>query len=346
MPNTVNKKIHYFSKRPIDKIGRTFNFIFGGRGIGKTFNCIYEDVQDRTSFIYMRRTQSEVDLIGSNSDDVTLSPFAKINSRKNTELEMSRINKNIWAVSNGYDENKRQVGLVLALSTVAAIRGFDADAYSDLIFDEFVPEKHVKKLGKGLAEGEAFLNAYETINRDREFNGRRAMRCYLLSNSNNINSPLLEILGLVDVIERMRRKGQSFVDLPRLDCTVTLYNDDDFKQEKEKTALYRLTRGTDFYEMSINNEFVYNDFSNVQSKSLKEYKPLCAIGNIYIYEHKSRCEIYVSKHKSSCPYYETNDSDQRKFYLDFGRMIYGMYVNGAVYFETYLLKEKLLEVIL
>ena len=338
-------KIHYFSKRPIDKIGRTFNIIFGGRGIGKTFNCIYEDVKDGTSFIYMRRTQSEVDLIGSNSDDVTLSPFAKINAKKHTKLEMSKINKNIWSVSNGYDENKKQVGLVLALSTVSAIRGFDADAYDDLIFDEFVPEKHVKRIGKGLAEGEAFLNAYETINRDREFNGRRAMRCYLLSNSNNINSPLLEILGLVNVIERMRNRGQTFVDLPKLDCTITLYNDEEFKQEKEKTALYKLTRGTDFYDMSINNEFIYNDFSMIESKDLREYNSLCSIGDIYIYEHKSRYEYYVSKHRCTCPSYDMTDSGQRKFYLDFGRTIYNAYVNQAIRFETYLLKEKLLEAI-
>ena len=52
---------------PYRKIGRAFNFIFGGRGIGKTFNGIYEPIFEYgLKEIYMRRTSKELDTIAAN----------------------------------------------------------------------------------------------------------------------------------------------------------------------------------------------------------------------------------------------------------------------------------------
>lgn len=346
------QKIKYFSTRPIRKIGRAFNFVLGGRGIGKTFNGINETVDDNELFIYMRRTQDEVDLIGSDSENVELSPFAKINARSHDpqfglipkNLKMSRVNKKIWQITNGIEEPK-QAGICLGLSTVASIRGFDADPYETLIFDEFIPEKHVKKIGKDLAEGEAFLNAYETINRDREFIGRKPVTCFIFSNSNSLSHPLLEVLNLMNIIERMKRKNQHFVDLPAMDCTITLYEDKEFKEAKKKTALYRLTKGTSFYRMAIENEFVYDDFSLIESRPLIEYRPLCRFDDLCIYEHKSNGSYYVSPHCIRCEYFSNSDNDVQAFYMLYGRMLYGAYISGDLIFENFSVKKRLLEVI-
>lgn len=348
------KKINYFSLRPIKKVGRAFNFILGGRGVGKTFNSINEDVDDKVPFIYMRRTQEEVDLIGSNDQDLSLSPFAKINARTNDEkfpdligkqLQMKKINKKVWNVTNGI-ETPEHVGLCLALSTIASIRGFDGDIYNDLLVDEFIPERHVHKIGKGDSEGEAHLNAYETINRDRELIGRPPLQAFYMSNANNIEHPLLEILGLMNVIERMKKKGQHFIDLPDKDCTITLYEDREFKEAKKKTALYRLTKGTAFYKMAIDNDFVYNDFSLIKSMPLIEYKPICQFDDICIYQHKSNGTFYVSPHIVKCEKYTRSDNDVQNFYMTHGRYLYGAYVTGCVIFENYTVKKRLLEVII
>ena len=346
------KKIKYFSTRPISKVGRAFNFVLGGRGVGKTFNGINDTVDDNLKFIYMRRTQDEVDLIGSDSENVELSPFAKINARSNDprfglnpkSLRMSRLNKKIWQITNG-EEEPEHVGICLGLSTVASIRGFDADPYETLIFDEFIPEKHVRKIGQGNAEADAFLNAYESINRDREFIGRKAMTCFLFSNSNSLSHPLLEELNLMTVIERMKRKGQHFIDLPSMDATITLYEDKEFKEAKKKTALYRLTKGTQFYKMAIENDFVYDDLSLIESRPLIEYRPLCRFDDFCIYEHKSNGSYYVSPHCIKCEYFSNSDNDVQAFYLSYGRMLYGAYVAGDLIFENYSVKRKLLEVI-
>lgn len=341
MAKAVSNKL-YFSLRPLKKYGRTFNFIFGGRGTGKTFNSIKEEYEDGDHFIYMRRTQNEVDLLASDAVDASLNPFKSLNVKLGTTLDMYRINKNIFGITDDLKESKRNIGYVLGLSTVANIRGFDASDISDLLFDEFIPQKNVRLFKD---EGGAFLNAYETINRNREFDGSPPVRCYLMTNSNTISHPLLEDLGLMRILERMERKGQNFIDLPEKDCTITRIKNREFEEKKKKTALYRLTQGTKFYDMAINNEFAYDDFSQVSSRSLKEYRPICSIGKICIYKHKSRCEYYASAHMIKCNSYTESDQDIRRFYIDIGRELYGAYVNNQLVFESYGIKQKLVEII-
>ena len=334
----------WFSARPIKKVGRAFNFIFGGRGTGKTFNTIYEDYEDKVKFIFMRRTQTEMDLLASADSALSLSPFKSINDAKGSEIDMFRINKNVYGIRDGFDpDTATPIGYALALSTVSSIRGFDASDIEDLIFDEFIPQKNVKLMKD---EGGAFLNAYETINRNREFMGRDPLRVFLLSNSNNISHPLLTDLGLSNVIERMMNKGQTFVDLPKRNTTITMIRNDEFREKKANTALYQLTKGTDFYAMSLDNDFAYDDFSLVRSVDIKSYIPYCSWGNIMIYKHKAERIYYASAFmRKTRHHYDDTDSETVRFYQDYGRILYGFFVDHRLYFESYSIKKRLMEVI-
>lgn len=49
---------------------------------------------------------------------------------------------------------------------------------------------------------------YETVNRNRELQGEKPVQVFLLGNTNNISIPILETLGLVEVIENMQRKNK------------------------------------------------------------------------------------------------------------------------------------------
>ena len=99
----------------------------------------------------------------------------------------------------------RQRGIATSLSEIAHIRGFIGSGFSDLVFDEFIPEKGVVTRR---TEGDAFLNAYTTINGNRELAGAPPLRAWLLANTNNIKSPVLDALNLTDDILWMRRKGK------------------------------------------------------------------------------------------------------------------------------------------
>ena len=143
----------------------------------------------------MRRTVEEVQFLGINTE---VNPFKVFEPEH--EISMDRAGK-ILNIS----EDGEIIGICLGLPTVATIRGFSASRFTDIIFDEFIPEKHVIQRK---TEGDALLNAYTTINGNRELEGRPPVRLWLLANSNNINSPILTALGLVDPILRMREKGQ------------------------------------------------------------------------------------------------------------------------------------------
>lgn len=60
-------------------------------------------------------------------------------------------------------------GIGMTLPSIANIRGFNGSQFEDVVFDEFIPERIVIKRK---AEGDALLNAYVTINGNRELEGK------------------------------------------------------------------------------------------------------------------------------------------------------------------------------
>ena len=53
--------------------------------------------------------------------------------------------------------------------------------------------------------------------------------------------------------------------------------------------------------MALKNEFAYDDVSAIKSEDIRQYKLICVIGKVAIYEHKSKAHLYVSDHVSgSC----------------------------------------------
>lgn len=345
--------VKYFSLKNIRKHNMPFNIIIGGRGTGKTFNSIRECTETGDKIIYMRRTQDEVDLICKRGDDVELSPFAKINKVSQSKPDMvdhfydlKKVDKKVYNIYDGLEDNQFFCGEVIALSTIATIRGFDADWCDVVLADEFVPEKHVRLIASGNAEGEAWLNAYETINRNREFEGRKPVQIFWMSNAFNIAHPLLNVLNVTGVLERMRRKKQEFVIFPNRGLTITLYEDAEFMEQKKHTALYRLTEGTSFYDMSITNDFAYNDFSMIRSLPLKEYNPICNFDGICIYRHKNKAEFYISLHMVDCKLYQDTEQGRRSFRMDYGRTLTNAFLSRRIVFENYSVKRKIMEVVL
>lgn len=343
----------WYSIRPLLKKGRVFNIVIGGRGTGKTFNSIRELTEDGLNFIYMRRTFDECTLIADHADDMNFSPFQKINNvtgksekMETRTYEIKKSNKKIWNIYDGIGDLQHFVGALCSLSTINSVRGFDADWCKAIILDEFIPEKHVKKIGKGDSEGEAILNAYETINRNRELEGEPPCLMFMFSNAFDISHPFLDILGLTPIIERMKRKGTQFVDLPQKNLTITVYEDKEFMEAKSKTALYQLTRGSSFYEMALNNDFVYNDFSLVRSKNISEYNPYVIFDGIEIYKHKSNGSYYCSLCLKQCNnIYHDVDNERTEFVIKYGRILYAAFIKGNIFFENYAIKKKIMEVI-
>jgi hypothetical protein len=213
------------------------------------------------------------------------------------------------------------------------MRGFDASDVDIHIYDEFIPEKHERPIKN---EGSAFLNAYETINRNRELTGRKPLQVLCLANANDLANPIFMELHLVRKAEQMRRKKQEISIDKERGVGLFILDKSPISQQKKTTALYRLTDGSNFERMSINNDFSGEDVGRIKSKPLTEYRPVVFIGEICVYEHKSNRSYYISTHKvGSPPIYGTGDAERARFRRIYS-WIWDEYMENNIEFEEYL----------
>ena len=328
-----------------------FQIFIGGRGTGKTYSALKGSLTFGSRFIFMRRTAQELDLMLDSERGEGANPFKPLNKDMGRDIGLFRIVKNLAGIYNReLIEDKLQpvgapIGYGVALSTISSIRGIDFSDCDICIYDEFIPEKHVRRIKN---EGTALFNAYETMCRNRELAGEPPMQLYLLANSNDIYNDIFIELGIVSDIERMCRKGKADLYFKDRGLAVHLLaNNTEFTDAKAKTALYKLTAGTTFSDMALNNTFAYEDFSLIGRQSLTGFRPVVGIGKAFMYMKKGESMIYISYARARCQTLNiNNESDRLCFYDDYGRSLKQYYIKGRIMFESYELKRIILDLIL
>ena len=202
-----------------------------------------------------------------------------------------------------------------------------------LIYDEFIPERHERPIKN---EGAAFLNAYETINRNRELSGKPPLQVICLANANDLSNAIFIELGLVRKAEQMKRKGQEISVDRKRGIGIFMLSESPISDLKRNTALYRLTSGSEFERMSIDNDFAGRDYANVVVRPLVEYRPVVAVGEICIYTHKNTNKLYVSLHTTgSPPTYTSGEADLKRFSRAYS-WVWMEYMENNVEFEEIL----------
>ena len=301
-----------------------FTFIVGGRATGKTYGALKYVLTSHRKFMLMRRTQSQADLINK----AELSPFKPVCEDMGIEIETAPMTKYNAKFMYGED----LIGYTCALSTISNMRGFDASDVDLLIYDEFIPERHERALKN---EGAAFLNAYETINRNRELKGHRPLQALCLANAFDIANPIFMELGLVGIAEKMQQQGRELYINRDKGIMIVMPKSQNIKNRKSGTALYKLTAGSNYADMALSNKFSYNPTDNVKTQPLGEYRPVVAVGEITIYKHKSGRRYYVSEHRTGNPEsYNMDEVDIKRFITAHGRRLYRAHMNGNVLFEN------------
>lgn len=270
-------------------------FITGGRGTGKTYGVLKYLYQSGDKFMLMRRTQTETDFI--NKPD--FQPFNALNRDYNINVKVKNLSKGSAGFYNAdIDEDKPKdfIGMTCALTTISSMRGFDASDVKTLLYDEFIPEKHKRPI---TGEGEALLNAYETINRNRELKGEEPLLMICLSNSNRLGNPVFEYLQLLPDLQHAIETGQDELLFPDLSIAIYLVGDSPISERKRDTILYKAAARTDFEKMALDNDFSDLAAHTSVKRKLIEYVPVISIDNmIYIYRHKSNRRYYVSRRRS------------------------------------------------
>ncbi len=320
--------------------GMTFNFIIGGRGTGKTYGALRYVLTTNTKFCLMRRTQAQLDTVARPDTNPFKTPVRDLGVEWTCEPVPA--GRNIYAfyrtVADEADQPEQLdvMGYAIALSTVANLRGFDMSDVKLLIYDEFIPESHERSIKN---ESDAFENAYETINRNRELHGERPLQVICLANANDFACPLLIGLDLVGTIENMVRKNKTSYISPQRGIGIFLLSDSPISRKKEKTALYKLTVGSAFHEMAINNAFAGADDPDVVPLDLREYTPVVAVGELCIYRHKYNArQYYVSTHLSgSVGRFSGNGVDMRRFLATYRNIVFAA-ISSRIYYESHLCK--------
>lgn len=341
----------YLDAAHIDKVAdrNNINFIviIGKRQVGKTYNVLKLILDTDRKFIFMRRVKPELDML---CKDVN-SPFEKIPTRGRIRLKkeseytaaIERLEEKEGEEGELKEESSR-IGTGITLSGIGNIRGFNGDIFTDLVFDEFIPEEQLFKVRN---EGDAFLNAHVTISGNRELEGRRPLKVWLLSNSNNLNSKILDALKITDVVEKMSLRGEEARILKDRGIMILLPESKVIIDKRKQTALYKAIGGdSKFSKMAFENEFAYNDYTDVGSKPLKEYKPLITIGRITIHLHKNDKTLYVTDKVKVKARHVFTDSDthintfNRKF-----PEVRAAYLRGRMFFQDMRIKNYFLDII-
>ena len=311
-------------KKIVERVGMPFSFLYGGRGIGKTFSAILYALERGDEFIFTRRLQSQADSLMNPK----LNPFNPIAEFLHAEIELKPLSKDNKAIIY----NGNHVGITGSLSKMSTLRGFASLKTKMWIHDEFIPESTEAKM-KG-DEGDAFNNAYETINRNRELEGEPPLIVLCLANANDVGNPIFMDWNLVNVAMKMElQKKEIYINNERGIFLCNMENSP-ISQAKRETALYKAKRGTDFEKMALDNIFVDDSIAVIKSKDLKPYKPLVRIANCTVYKHKSDNKYYYSEHNSGSPdVYTTSSAHLEKFRKKY-YFLWNAYLDERIEFEN------------
>lgn len=278
--------------------------LIGARQVGKTYGVLHYYLERRERFMLLRRTTAELQLIGSNSQ---LDPFRKFEPEYRVRLISSG---GSYTITDYDDEGPipgGERGVAMSLPQISHVRGFDGSLFNAVVFDEAIPEKGTRVLQ---TEGESLLNAYTTISGNRELEGRPPLTLWLLCNTNNINSRILDSLQITDDILYMRRKGLEFYE--REGVSIFQGRSEVITEKRKQTALAKLIgEGSEFAAMAYGNEWSYDESPLIGQRSLKGYTPLCSYGDMYIWENASG--LYACRVQHKLERYKTGRYDTAQF---------------------------------
>ena len=312
----------------IDSLPAWLIVILGKRQIGKTYGCLQLMLKKNYYHILLRRTTAELDTISASPD---LNPYKVYEPDYHVGL-FKQAKKLCRICDYALDEEGKaapteQRGIATSLAEIAHIRGFNGAAFSDVVLDEAVPEKGVITRK---TEGDAFLNAYVTINGNRELSGAKPLRAWLLANTNRIDSPILESLNLIDDILYMRRKGKEEL---LTDRGVLILQPDSIQisQLRKDTALMQqISKKSDFYGMAMENEFAYDQSPFIKTMDIRRMTPEFRCGDIFCWERAEGYYICRAKHNGK--EYENSRTGKEQLRIEWS-ILKQFYYAGLILFS-------------
>lgn len=219
----------YYSPNKLLSYNRILNFVIGARGIGKSFafkeHPIKRFIKHGEQFMYVRRYKDELKKVPNYFDDVAFKFPDHTFKVKGREF---------------YIDNKL-AGWAIPLSTWQSLKSNSFPNVTTVIYDEFLREKDNSTYIPN--EPEALLNLMDTVFRNRE-----NVRCICMSNAVTLVNPFFMYFKVIPDLNRRYNAYDSIV--------IEIPDSKDFSEERKKTKFGKLINGTNYGDMSLDNEFV------------------------------------------------------------------------------------------
>ena len=338
----TNKKYYHFEDDLLKYPDAWLYAVWSKRGPGKTYSSLWYAYDQKIKFIYMKRTDRDVDLITSGSDrGIDFSPYKPINRDKGINVHPVKISDGFGAFYNFNDEGEAQglpVAYILSFNKIRQYKGFEFDC-DWIIFDEFIPMKG-ERLNR--AEGELLLDLYMTVSRDRQARDKGALKLILFANAEEISTPVTNEIEIVDHMADLNASGKTHLYIE--DREILLHhitNDEVPILDQEKSGIYKGMYGTDWYNKSFEGLFSNNDFSNVTKRTIKR-------SSGYIHIHYKQNDYYIYLNKETGMYYMcykpirclfdfnlNRENEQKMFWLSYGIDLRFACIEERMKFETY-----------
>ena len=185
-----------------------------------------------------------------------------------------------------------------------------------MIFDEFIPKQYeiVKR-----NEGDALLDIYMTVSRDRIKRGRGELKLICLANATSINNPTFNVLDVTDEAAEMDVYEKEFLYQDERKILMHNIRSEAFEEVNEKSGIEIAMKGTAWYEMSFSGHFAYDDFSSVKHQRMKGYAPYVSYiykkKQVYIYMKDGYYYANYSKN-NKCPVFNLDrENEQKRFFF-------------------------------
>lgn len=326
-------------------LSSTLNVIIGARNSGKTYSTLDYLLSHEKRFVFVRTTKTQVDTIFT----ADLSPLTKLNESNATRYFPEKLPRSgITAIYSDYETDGKTgrthgtggiVGYAVALAQIGSMRGFEMPMLEALVYDEFV--RHPGEVDRvGDKQFSMYSDLVFTLSRAREVTGKEPIKQFLLGNADDLSNPLISGFGLVETIIKMRQSRENYVKLQNRPISIFLLDDSPVAvRMREESELASLFHGTIYYDMALNNEFVYDDYSDCKPQALNAYSPLFAWGRVLVMRHKRVDRLYVrslpDRHGlDGVPVYTSTERGAEQARLAFPSVYY-LWLSGNIIFDTY-----------
>lgn len=232
------KKLPYYDFGKVLSYNAVYNFIVGGRGLGKTYgakkHAINNFIREGKQFIYLRRFKTELGTRSTFFDDIA-HEWPEFQFRVNGHQAEMRFSSDPES-----EEPWKIMGYFAALSNSQSRKSVAYPNVTTIIFDEFIIEKGA--LHYLPSEQEVFNNFYSTVDRWKD-----KTRVLFLANSVSIMNPYFMTYKI--------RPTREFVRAHKGFVLAHFAKSENFANAVRETRFGKFIAGTEYEDYSVGNVF-------------------------------------------------------------------------------------------